>query len=451
MKSLTHKLLSITRALSEVFERSDNPDEILYALLSAITAGESLGFNRAFAMLFDENGNLFGYMATGPISHEEADHIWKDIEAKKLTLWEIINSYSVELVEEQRRKFSHILEHLNCKREEIEKPDCVIGKALNKQDATLIKTSEIHPLPEYLKVLGSEEIAIVPLTVGKKRFGVIMADNFITKRSISNTTLIILESFALQASTALSKAFYVRELEKKIKTIQEYHKRALELEKAASIGDLVYHLAHEFKNSILVIGGLAKAMKDDTPEEDPRYPFVHAIVEEAGKLDRLLTATIKGLRQNAFIKREKVDLINLIQEKIQNLTEYANAHNVNIQFNSPITQLFLNLPKEPFCDLIENLLTNAIDAMPNGGTIWVWVEKEKRYINVYFKDNGTGIPRELQSKIFDPFFTTKEKGSGLGLYNVRQILRSIGGNIELVESIPHRGTTFKIYLPSVIP
>ncbi len=458
MKALTYTLVRLTRALSEVFEKSDNPEEILHALLSAITAGESLGFNRAFVMLFDENGDLTGYMATGPVSPEEADRIWRDLEEKKLTLEEIINSYSPERVEEHRKKFAFILQHLKCTKEELNAPSCIIGKALNSQKASLISVDEIPEIPDYIKILGSDEIAIVPLEVGRKKFGIILADNFITKSRISKTTLLILESFALQASTALSKAYYVkemqnkiRELEEKNRLIQEYHRRTLELEKIASIGNLVYHLAHEFKNPIVVIGGLARAMLDDTPEEDPRRPFVEAIIEEITKLDRILHSTVQGLRHKAFTKRERVDLLELIDKKIHDLGEYARTHSVNIQFYMPKKPIYLNLPRETFEDVIENLLTNAIDAMPEGGTVEVWIEREKEKINVYFRDNGTGIPRELQPKIFDPFFTTKKKGSGLGLYNVRQILKGLGGDIELIESIPNKGTTFRIYLPEVIP
>ncbi len=458
MKALTYTLVRLTRALSGVFEKSDNPEEILHALLSAITAGESLGFNRAFVMLLDEHGNLYGYMATGPLSPEEADRIWRDLEAKELSLEDIINSYSPERVEEHRKKFSFILENMYCNKEHINNPRCLIGEVFNTQKAKLVNIPELEEVPDYLRILGTDEVAIVPLEVGKKKFGIILADNFITKSRISRTTLLVLESFALQASTALSKAHYVKELVKKIneleeknRLIQEYHKKTLELEKIANIGNLVYHLAHEFKNPIVVIGGLAKAMLDDTPEEDPRRPFVEAIIEEVTKLDRILHSTVQGLRQEAFTKRERVDLVALIREKAHNLQEYAQSRGVTIEFVSPPSSIFLNLPGETFSDVIENLLTNAIDAMPQGGTVKVWIEREKEMINVYFKDNGTGIPRELQPRIFNPFFTTKKEGSGLGLYNVRQILKGLGGDIELVESVPGKGTTFRIYIPEVLP
>lgn len=458
MRALTYTLVRLTRALSEVFEKSDNPEEILHALLSAITAGESLGFNRAFVMLFDTDGNLYGYMATGPVSPEEADRIWRELEEKKLSLEDIINSYSEEKVKEEREKFSSILNNLKCPKEHINNPGCIIGNVFKTQKASLIKTYELKEVPEYIRILGTEEIVIVPLEVGKKKFGIILADNFITKTRITRTTLLVLESFALQASTALSKAYYVKELVEKIKEledknrlIQEYHKRTLELEKIANIGNLVYHLAHEFKNPIVVIGGLARAMLDDTPEEDPRRPFVEAIIEEVTKLDRILHSTVQGLRHEAFTKRERVDLVTLIENKVKSLEEYAQSNKVKIDFVKPRTPIFLNLPVETFEDVIENLLTNAIDAMPDGGTVKVWIEREKGMINVYFKDEGTGIPRELKDRIFDPFFTTKKKGSGLGLYNVRQILKGLGGDIELVETIPGKGTLFRIYLPEVLP
>ena len=93
-----------------------------------------------------------------------------------------------------------------------------------------------------------------------------------------------------------------------------------------------------------------------------------------------------------------------------------------------------------------NIILNAVDAMPDGGTLTIASRVENSAIVIDFNDTGTGIPRENLGRIFDPFFTTKEKGTGLGLAVSYTIIRKLKGNIA-VESEPDRGTSFRITLP----
>ena len=93
-----------------------------------------------------------------------------------------------------------------------------------------------------------------------------------------------------------------------------------------------------------------------------------------------------------------------------------------------------------------NLVKNAIQAMTKGGTLILQTGQGGDGVWVSVSDTGTGIPQEQINRIFEPFYTTKKKGTGLGLMIVQRIVRDHGGRIEL-ESSPHRGTTFRIWLP----
>jgi len=108
------------------------------------------------------------------------------------------------------------------------------------------------------------------------------------------------------------------------------------------------------------------------------------------------------------------------------------------------------LDEEQIKQVFLNILLNAIEAIPNEGTIWVGSRSMQKngleYVQVEIEDTGKGIPKRILDHIFDPFFTTKEKGSGLGLSISHQIVQEHNGFIE-VKSILGKGTTFFVNLP----
>ena len=95
-----------------------------------------------------------------------------------------------------------------------------------------------------------------------------------------------------------------------------------------------------------------------------------------------------------------------------------------------------------------NLISNAIDAIPNEGTVTIDSNVNEKSITFYIRDSGTGIRKEILDKIYDPFYTTKEvgKGTGLGLYIVKNEVEKLGGIVE-VETEINKGSTFKITIP----
>jgi signal transduction histidine kinase len=93
-----------------------------------------------------------------------------------------------------------------------------------------------------------------------------------------------------------------------------------------------------------------------------------------------------------------------------------------------------------------NIIRNAIEAMPKGGTLRIWTEEKGRRVYVHIEDTGIGIPEDEIKKIFDPFFTTKDFGTGLGLAVVQQIVSEHGGEIFCTSKVG-QGTTFTIVLP----
>jgi signal transduction histidine kinase len=94
-----------------------------------------------------------------------------------------------------------------------------------------------------------------------------------------------------------------------------------------------------------------------------------------------------------------------------------------------------------------NLVLNAVDAMPNGGSLTLETRRDGDWVLLTVADSGTGVPPEVRRRIFEPFFTTKDSGTGLGLSIVSGIISSYGGTIDM-DSAPGTGTTFMIRLPA---
>ncbi len=450
---MKESVLYAFHAVSEVLENSLDLDEILYAVLAAVTAGESFGFNRAFVLLHDEDRHeLRGYFGMGPRTKEEAARVWNELASRGITLKEIISSYSPKNFAREKAKFQDIISQLRCPTAG-ERANPRIRQMAEHPGHAFIERAENNPSLCIFPILGVDEIAVVPLAVREQLVGVIIADNFVTNRKIHQEDLIALDTFASQASLAISRARLFKGLQEKIKELEDaqrklidIHQQLVQLEKRAAVGELVNHLAHEFKNPIVVIGGIAQVLAQEIPRDDPRFLYVKTIIDEVTKLDRLLKETVQGIRLQSNKEFEELNINQILRDKIESLSGYFAASNVEVrvEFDDRIPTMML--PRKSIEAICEYMIGNAVEAMPEGGKLTVSTKLEDGKVVLEFSDTGVGIPENIIDHIFDPYFTTKPGGTGLGLHNVKQILEALGGSIE-VHSKVGEGTTFKLYLP----
>jgi signal transduction histidine kinase len=244
------------------------------------------------------------------------------------------------------------------------------------------------------------------------------------------------------------------DLREKIKIereLQETQVRLLQSEKMASLGSLAAGVAHEINNplgGILIFASLL--MEDFEANDDPRVQDLKKIVEEGTRCKEIVRSLLEFGRQTES-KFEPMDINKAIIDGLFFLENQVLFHDIRIikQLDPalPLIQGNANQLKQVFM----NIMVNAAEAMSDeGGSLTITTAKsqDESSIIISFKDTGTGIPPEVQSRIFDPFFTTKEvgKGTGLGLSTSYGIIQSHHGNIE-VESEVGKKTTFNILLP----
>ena len=235
------------------------------------------------------------------------------------------------------------------------------------------------------------------------------------------------------------------------KALEAQYEQAQKME---SLGTLAGGLAHDFNNLLSgIYGYLDLAQKKNIDPEISDY-LTRALnsSERAKNLTRQLLTFSKG--------GEPVKKIEPLTPFLQETTRFAlSGSNVSYSFDITPDLWMCDYDKNQMGQVIENIVINAVHAMPSGGNINiaamnVTIPENTRpdlqagqYVKISISDTGTGIPEKYISRIFDPFFTTKQKGSGLGLATSYSIVKRHGGIIE-VESEPGRGTCFHAFIPA---
>ena len=222
-------------------------------------------------------------------------------------------------------------------------------------------------------------------------------------------------------------------------------------EKLASVGEMAAGLAHELNTPLGNIQALArlaeKALDDGDRDLGALRQDLADITDQTGKCSRIISGLLSFARkQHPNLALQDVN--TLLQEALGLVRIRQEKGNIRIDYTSDPSLPYVRVDGHQIQQVFVNLLLNAFDAMPDGGTVHIACADEGQRLAVRIRDEGSGIPAENLRKIFDPFFTTKEvgKGTGLGLSVSYGIVQSQGGTIE-VESPPGQGATFTLRLP----
>jgi len=237
------------------------------------------------------------------------------------------------------------------------------------------------------------------------------------------------------------------------------HRRAEEelqrIEKLESIGILAGGIAHDFNNILTgILGNITLAKRYVEPESNATDRLLEA--EKASIKAKDLTQQLLTFSRGGAPIKKTASIAELIQDSVNFALR---GSKVRCEFSLPDDLWPVEVDEGQISQVITNLVINADEAMPGGGTIDIGTENtvvkgkgalllpKGNYIKITVKDHGIGIPQEHLGKIFDPYFTTKQKGSGLGLATAYSIIKNHDGHIT-VESELGVGTTFCIYLPA---
>ena len=234
-------------------------------------------------------------------------------------------------------------------------------------------------------------------------------------------------------------------------------------QKLEAIGQLAGGVAHDFNNLLTAINGYSALALRRLGEDHPISAYLEEI-KKAGERATNLTRQLLAFGRKQLLQPLALNLNDIVGDMIKLLKRLI-GEDVQLVTKAGVNLKQIKADPGQLEQVLVNLVVNARDAMPRGGTVTIETANivldgtyasrhvgvtPGEYVMLAVSDTGVGMDHETQSHIFEPFFTTKEKGkgTGLGLSTVYGIVRQSGGNIW-VYSEPGRGTTFKVYLPQV--
>lgn len=223
--------------------------------------------------------------------------------------------------------------------------------------------------------------------------------------------------------------------------IEEQLRRA---DRLSALGELSAGMAHEIGNPLGSIKGTAEILRDAFPPEDKRHEFSEILIREADRLNSVVRDFLTFARPSP-LGSGRYDVNEALREVLLLSRQQAKRNGVDIDLkDEPLPEVAGD--REQIKQAFLNLILNAVQAMPHGGTLTVTSAQRDGKAQVRFADTGQGISAENVDKIFNPFFTTRHEGTGLGLAITHRIIQSHGGSLE-VQSRVGEGTEFILTLP----
>ncbi len=247
------------------------------------------------------------------------------------------------------------------------------------------------------------------------------------------------------AEVEMCLPYLISKLEVTIDNLKDNQQRLIQAEKLASMGQMAANIAHEINNPLGVVLMYAHLLKDDAVQKQYSDPDLDRIIGEAERARTIIRGILNFARVEQ-VERKPVNINKLLTES----TETVKRNATNISFALDLDEGLGDHPVDAaqLRQVFDNIITNAIEAMPDGGTILIHSEEGAGGFRVLIEDTGPGIPEQVLQKLFTPFITTKPigKGTGLGLAVCYGIVNMHGGKIQ-AGNRPEGGAWFDIRIP----
>lgn len=233
-----------------------------------------------------------------------------------------------------------------------------------------------------------------------------------------------------------------KRVEERTRELKEASNELVRKERLAAIGQLAAIISHEIRNPLAVISNAARLIKTCVQAPEPRVVKQLSIIEEEIKQANSIISEVLGYARSRELILSLTDVNSYVHDI---LVSYPFGSGIKVREQLDPVSARIKIDTEEIKQALRNLLTNAVEAMQQQGTITVGTKVGNEVVCIYVADTGPGIPADVRSKMFTPFFTTKARGTGLGLAVVGKAIGRHRGKI-FITSEAGKGSCFQIYL-----
>ncbi len=232
-----------------------------------------------------------------------------------------------------------------------------------------------------------------------------------------------------------------------ITRLKDLESEMRENERLAAVGRMAAGVAHEVRNPLSSIKGLALLLKDKFSRESREFETTGLLIQEVERMNRTISELLSFARP-AALDLQIIDLQDLLSDSLQLVSADTSSEQILTSLHCQEQLPEIHADRDRLSQVFINILLNAVQAMEQGGTLEIIARMSGTgtAVEILFKDSGTGIHPDHLSQLFFPYFTTKSGGTGIGLAISQKIVVDHGGTIR-VESEPGRGTTVVVELP----
>ncbi len=433
--------LSLLYRITQLLHSTLSPNELFHLILSLLVSPDGGSFHRAMLyMVNPRGGTLQGILG---VTRESVSWLLPDglppIGAPPLQI--------PENAQKAQREAPFSREVMQ-QRLSIETSNNCLARVAREQKAQLINESLLdEELPVPICCPGDH--VCVPLLSRGRTLCVLVVDNSDSGEPIDAERLRFLEMFAGQAGIALDNAQLLQRVETAHRNLRETQEQLLQREKLATIGEMSASIAHELKNPLVSVGGFARRLSNTLDSDSPGHEYAKIIQQETERLEKMLDNILSFSKQRLLCIRE-YRLEEVLEKTIILEEEKLQQAGIELRLELAEDLPLMQGDAEQLEQVFINLISNARQAMPNGGSIQIHASHSRLRgepaVKIDFLDTGGGIPPKMMRNIFNPFFTTKEEGTGLGLPISHRIVEHHQGEIEAINT--DAGACFSIILPA---
>ncbi len=343
-------------------------------------------------------------------------------------------------------------------------PNGITGHVLRNGESVLVNDTADDTLYKPIRGWEARSEVCVAIRDGSQVLGLIDVESR-EQNAFTHNDLIAMEALAGVLASVVSSANQYQKLQQTVRQLKateielnarieaqrSAENRLVQAAKLAAVGEMAAGIAHELNNPLTTVTGFSELVLDEMPEEASYRAELEMVLHEARRASAVVRRLLDFSRQGERL-RASADLNEVVRDVVALTHHLIQSSNASLHLALDETLPWVSIDTDQMKQVLLNLIHNALQAMPSGGSLSVFTRRatrEKRnWVVMSVRDSGGGIPPEDRDRIFEPFFTTRGSrgGTGLGLSVTYGIVADHGGAIE-VESQPGSGSTFSVWLP----